>query len=101
AMAEIGDENVGAFGKTDALKRRPRRLGELRVAARVAPEAERMAGMRLDGERDIVERGEVEKQRGDLERSRQPELAAAVDRQSGDVHPVETDAPGVGREFAG
>ena len=53
---------------TSARSARPTRasaargLAQFRLAARVAPEAERVAGMRLHGERDIVERGEIEKQ---------------------------------------
>ena len=49
------------------------------------PEAEGMTGMGLYGERDIVERGEIRKQRSDLERARQPQQAAPPDRQRGDV----------------
>ncbi len=48
--------------------------------------------MRLGGERDIVGRGEVQQQRGDLERARQPERAAAPGREVGDVAPRQMDA---------
>ena len=81
AVAEFGDRHVGALREADASKRVTRRLAQFALAPRVAPEAERMAGMGLDRERDIVERGEFEKQRGDLKRAREPELAAPIDRQ--------------------
>ena len=77
--------HAGAVGEPDAVERRQRGLAQFRLSARVAPEPERMAAMRLHGERDIVERGEVGKQRGDLKRAREAEPAAAVDRQPGDV----------------
>ena len=97
----LATSDVGAAGEADARERRARRLAQLGLAARVAPEAEGVAGMRLHRERDVVERGEIEEQRGDLERAREPELAAAVGRQRGDVVAVETDAAGVGRDLAG
>ena len=61
--------------RASAARAGSRKLGS---RARIAPEAERVAGVRLHRERDIVERGEVEKQRGDLERAREPEQAAPV-----------------------
>ena len=76
AVAHAGDDGIGAVGEADAGERGARGLAQLGLAARVAPEVERVAGMRLHGERDVVERGEVEEQRGDLERAREPELAA-------------------------
>ena len=82
AVAEIGDQHVGAPAETDARQRRARGLAQLGLLARLAPEVERMPGVRLHGERHVVERGEVEKQRGDLERAREPELAAAIGRQA-------------------
>ena len=50
---------------------------------------------------DVVERGEIEEQRGELERAGKTELAAAKDRQSRDVAAFETDASGVGSDLAG
>ena len=41
--------------------------------------------MRLRRERDIVGGGEIEQQRGDLERAREPQRAAAIGRQVRDV----------------
>ncbi len=46
-------------GEADARERRARRLAQRGVLARVAPETERVPGMRLHRERDIVERGEI------------------------------------------
>ena len=57
--------------------------------------------MRLHRERDIVERGEIAEQRRDLERARQPEMAAAIGRQRADVAAVEADAAALRRDFAG
>ena len=102
AMTEIGDAG------TSARPARPTRASAARAGSRsavfapgVAPEAERMTGMRLHRERDIVERSEIEEQRGDLERARQPELAAPVNRQRRDVAAVEADTAGFGRDLAG
>jgi hypothetical protein len=60
-----------------------------------------MAGMRLDRERDIVERAEFRKQRGDLKRTRQPDLAAPVHRQRRDIAGIEADVAAVRRDLAG
>src|SRR6516165_11932747 len=80
-MAEIGDDDVGAAGKPYTRERRTCGRAQLRFAARVAPEAKRVTRMRLHGERHVVEDGKIEEQRGDLERSSQAELAAAVGGQ--------------------
>ena len=71
-MTELIDARAGAIAQADTLERRERRPRKRVFAPRVAPEPERMAAMRLHGERDIVERREIAKQRGDLERTRQP-----------------------------
>ena len=104
AVTEPVDAHGGARAEPDALERGLRRRAQAVVEPRVVPEAERVTGMRLHCERDIVERGEIAEQRGDLERARQPELAAAVDRQRGDVAAVEPDgtalrriSPAIGR----
>ena len=76
----------------DARERRARRFAQFRLAARIAPEAEGVAAMRLHRERDIVERREIEKERRDLERAREPQLAAAPGWERGDVAAVEADA---------
>ncbi len=67
AVTEHRSRQVGAFGKTDAGQRRARRVAQRRILAGVAPEPERVAGMGLNRQRDIVERAEIEKQRRDLE----------------------------------
>ena len=59
AVAEPVDAHGGARAEPDALERGLRRLAQAVVAPRVVPEAERVAGMRLHRERDIVERGEI------------------------------------------
>ena len=67
----------GAMAEPDPRQRRLRRRAQFVVAAGLAPEPERMAAMRLHRERDIVERGEIGEQRGDLERPRETKPAAA------------------------
>src|SRR5260370_37325919 len=59
-----------------------------------------MTGVSLHGERDVVERGEIGKQRGDLEGAREPERAAAIGRQHGDVEARKADAALVRRDLA-
>ena len=78
AVAQVGDDRIGAVGEADAGERGARGLAQLGLAARVAPEAEGVAGMRLHGERHVVERREVEEQRGDLERAREPQRRCAA-----------------------
>lgn len=65
-MTDLGGEHRGAGIETDAVEHRPRRRAQFRVAARGAPEAERMPRMRLHRQRDVVEHGEIQEQRGDL-----------------------------------
>ena len=61
---------------------------------------ERVPGMRLHGERDIVEHREIEEQRGDLERAREAEMAAAPRRHARDVGVAEMNAAGIGDQRA-
>ena len=81
--------------KPDAIERRARRIAQLLLLARLLPEMERMSGMRLHGERDIVERGEIGKQRRDLERAREPHHRALIGRQRGDVVAGKDDGAGI------
>src|SRR6266853_488609 len=74
---------------------KPERLGGL-----AAPETKRMPGVRLDGEGDVVERREIEKQRGDLKRAREPERAAPIRRQHRDVPVGKADRPGIRRHLS-
>src|SRR5262249_58797514 len=99
AVAEIGDADVGPAGKSYTRERRPRGRAQLRLAARVAPEAKRVTGMGLHGERHVVEDREIEEQRGDLERAGEAELAAAKNRQARDISAREADVPRVGRDL--
>ena len=92
AVAEPVDACAGARLQPDGGERSQRRLAQRSVAPRVPPEVKRVAGMRLHGERDIVERGEIGKQRGDLERAREPEPAPSIGGRAGDVAAVEADA---------
>src|SRR6516164_4775714 len=74
---------------------------QFRLLACGAPEMKAVPGMRLDGERDILDGGEIEKQRSDLERAVEAQLTAAKDRQAGNVAARKANAPGVGRDLAG
>ena len=55
------------MAKADPIERGARRIAQLGFAPRRTPEPERMPGMGLNGQRDIIERGEMRKQRRDLE----------------------------------
>ena len=57
--------------------------------------------MRLHRQRDVVERGEIEEQRGDLERAGEPAQAALPRRQRRDVLAGEPDAAGLRGKLAG
>jgi len=59
-----------------------------------------MARVCLHRERHVVESGKVREQRGDLERAREAERAAAVGRQRRDVAAGEPDASGIGSDLA-
>src|SRR5262245_18607603 len=100
AVAEIGTALVCAMRKANLRQHLSRRLTQLGFLARIAPEAERMTGMRLHRQCHIVEGGEIEKQRGDLERAREPERATLMDRQRRDVAIGEEDAAGIGCNLA-
>ena len=86
--------------KPTRCERRARRFAQLRFQTGIAPEMERVPGMRLHRQRHIVEHAEIEKQRRDLERAREAEPAAPVHRQRGDVAAGKTDAAGIGRQLA-
>ena len=101
AMTHVGDRRVGPRAKPDAPERRAGGFAQFRLLARVAPEVERMSGVRLYGERDIVERGEIEEQRGDLERAREPAQAALPGGQRRDVLSGEADAAGLRGKLTG
>src|SRR4029434_2287817 len=100
-MAEVGDADAATPGKSDTRQRRPRGRAQLRITTCIAPEAKGVPGMGLYRESEVVEGGAVAEQRGDLERAGKAELAAAKDRQGGDVVAFETDASGIGDDFAG
>ena len=101
AVAEPVDAHSGARAEPDAFERGLRRSAQAVVAPRVIPETERVTGMRLHRERDIVERGEIAEQRSDLERARQPEVAVAIGRQCGDIAAIEADSAAVRGDLAG
>ena len=57
--------------------------------------------MGLHGERDVVERGEVAEDAGDLERAREAHARARGVAQARDVGAGEADRAGVGPQLAG
>src|SRR6476661_3135211 len=101
AMAEPGDEHVAPLGEPYARQRRAGGGAQRILAARRTPEMKGMTGMCLHGKRNIVEDGKIRKQRGDLERAGEAELAAPIGGQRGDVVAAEMDAADVGRELSG
>ena len=96
AMAQLGDRDIGAPGEPDALERCMRGCRAAVLLARVAPETERVAVMRLRRQRDIVDCGEV-RQRRDLERAREPERTAPLGRKRVMSRPLKRMVPAVGR----
>src|SRR3974390_617544 len=100
AVTEIGSPLLGAIGEPDALEQSQRRLAQLRFQTGIAPKTEGVPRMRLHRKHHIVEHAEIEEQRGDLERARQPQRGAAVHRHGGDVDAGESNAARVGRELA-
>jgi hypothetical protein len=69
--------------------------------ASITPKSVGMAGMGLNGECNVVERGELGKQRRDLKRSGQSERAATVDRKGGNVSTCEADRSGIRDDLSG
>src|SRR5260370_492984 len=59
AMAQLGNDDVGAVSQPDPLKRRQRRLAKVSYLAGVAPEMKGVTVMRLSCQRDIVRYREV------------------------------------------
>jgi hypothetical protein len=100
-MAEPGHQHIGTMGETDPVERGMRGIAQALLLARIGEEAERGAGMRLRRERDIVGGGEIEQQRGDLERACQAQRAAAIGRQIGDVAPRQRYGAGMRLQMPG
>jgi hypothetical protein len=98
---EVCRDHIGAVGEPDPRERRARRLPQRTFLPRIVPEVKRVAGMRLDRERDVIERGKIREQRGDLKRARQPQRAAPIGRQPGDVLAVEDNAAAIRYDLAG
>src|SRR3974390_2428272 len=59
-----------------------------------------MPGMCLQSESEVVEHVEVEKQRRDLERAREPKPAALIGRQMGDLRLRKPDVALIGKRLA-
>ena len=102
AVAHAGDHGVGAMADADALERRARGLAQLGSSARASRQKwNEWPAWACTASATFSQRGEVRKQRRDLERAREPEQAAVIDRQRGDVLSVEHDAAGVRDDLAG
>src|SRR5258705_2370167 len=100
-MAQSGDEDVGAMPKPDPVQGGQRGLAEVAFLSGIAPEIERVTIMRLRRQRDVVDRGEVEQQRSDLKRARQPERTAAIRRHAGDVRTRKANGAGMRQQLPG
>ncbi|MFK4512170.1 hypothetical protein ABIF81_007348 [Bradyrhizobium daqingense] len=101
AMAEPAHHDVGAIQQADAVERGVRGIAQALLLAGIGEKAERRAGMRLRRQRDIVGGGEIEQQRGDLERTCQAQRTATIGWQIGDVAPGQRDAAGMRLEMPG
>ena len=103
AVAHAGDHDVGALC-------RPTRSSAARAGSRSCASSRRALRQNRNewpacactASADIVERGEIGKQRGDLERAREPHIGCGDATGSAVMSsPVEADAAGIGRDLAG
>jgi hypothetical protein len=101
SSSRFGHRHVGALGKPDPRQRGLRRVAQMLLLAGSTPEAERMSVMRLRGERDVVGGRKIRQQAGDLERTRQPEPAALIGRQPGDVAAGKMNRTGIRHQLPG
>jgi hypothetical protein len=91
AVAQGGGERTGAIAEAHRVEPLPRGTAQVLVAPCVGQEPEGVAVMRLDGERHIVEGGELAQHRGDLERPRETQPHPRMGRQARHVAAGETD----------
>ena len=89
------------MGETDAIERRMGGIAQAFLLARVGEEAEGGPGMGLRRQCHIVCSSEIQQQRGDLERTREAECAAAISRQIGDIAAAEQNAAGMRGQVPG
>src|SRR5436305_10630749 len=101
AMAEVGHESGRTLGETSPRQRRMRRFTQLDFASRIAPETKRMPAVCLNGKGNIVEGGELWKQRCNLKRTRQTELASPINRKVRDFLTVKVDAAADRHDLSG
>src|SRR6185369_9751821 len=101
AVGEVRGENVASFTQTQLAQDFPGGLEKPWIAARIAPEAEAVPAMRLDGERQVMQRAEVRIDACDLERAREPEARAPRRGEGGDVRAGEAHRARVGPQGAG
>src|SRR5262249_38413682 len=94
-------EGLSAVGQSQFRKGGACRLVDLSFTIRTTKKTITRLTARLYGQGHILQCGKPGKHRGDLKGSRQPELRAFVDRQCGDVDPVESDSAGCRCEQAG
>src|ERR1051325_9410107 len=92
---------MGPVFKPDLGQGRKCRLAQKRVAPCRLQEAEAVSGLRLHRQRDILERGELAKDRGDLERAADAEGGAARRAEPRYVSAGEADRTGIGAKLAG
>src|SRR5579884_2943797 len=89
-----------ACGEADALQRSVCRLAQFGDGPRIAPKPKRVAGMRLDRERDIIEHAQLEKERSDLKRSGEAEMASPVCWKARNISARKTNGAGIGKNLA-
>ena len=99
-VAHVGDDLIRARRQAGAGERGAGRFAQHAFFAGILPEVERMAGMRLYRQSHVIERGEIQEQRCDLERACESQCATLIDGQVGDIAAVEMHAAGVRRNFA-
>src|ERR1051325_2931023 len=85
AMREISRENLASLRQSKIVEGLLRGLDQRRIAAGVAPEPEAVPGVRLNGERHVLQHPEVWRDAGDLERACKPEARAPRRGKGGDV----------------
>src|ERR1051325_12014029 len=99
SMCQRAGGQVSASGKPDDAKRSECRVAQARILTGGAPKTEAVPSPGLNRQRDIVERGELAEDAGDLERARDAERSAARRAQPRYVSSRETDCARVRFEF--
>src|SRR5437899_6599774 len=89
------------MAEADVFQHASRGFEQRRIAPRIAPEAEAVAGVRLHGEGDVGERAELRVDARDLERARESLARAPRRGELRHVLAAEGDAAAVRAQVAG